>query len=209
MLKQTCQSTIFGSLLPAGSGPWFRKGLEGWNEVVSFFPASGFLAPWTFAKPANLISLPCGRILQAVIAPGTTYAFGEETSYQDVFAYLSAPGLTSFVPEGDGEVVGMFKLVANQGGLGAHVANASFMVSPRYSGKGLGREMGPHCLKEVKKAGYLTLQFNFPSASMRLVSHCRKSPDFLLLERCLRRSSMNSWDMLTPMSCIVLGRHIC
>jgi ribosomal protein S18 acetylase RimI-like enzyme len=61
----------------------------------------------------------------------------------------------------------MFKLVANQRDLGSHVANASFMVHPGYSGKGAGREMGLHCLREAKKAGYLAMQFNFVVSTNR------------------------------------------
>jgi L-amino acid N-acyltransferase YncA len=100
-------------------------------------------------------------IFQVVIAPGTTYVFAETTSYQDAFAYWFVPGVTSYVAENDGQVIGIYKLVANQRDLGSHVANASFMVNPSYSGKGVGREMGLHCLREAKKAGYLAMQFNF------------------------------------------------
>jgi L-amino acid N-acyltransferase YncA len=100
-------------------------------------------------------------IFQEVVKPGATYVFAPNTSYQDAFAYWFAPGVTSYVAEDDGQVIGMYKLIPNHRDLGAHVANASFMVSPGYSGKGAGREMGLHCLREAKKAGYLAMQFNF------------------------------------------------
>lgn len=100
-------------------------------------------------------------IFQAVIAPGTTYVFAEETSYPDAFTYWFAPGITSYVAENEGQIIGMYKFVANQRDLGSHVANASFMVNPSCSGKGVGRKMGLHCLREAKKAGYLAMQFNF------------------------------------------------
>lgn len=100
-------------------------------------------------------------IFQAVIAPGTTYVFAAETSYEDGFAYWFGVGVASYVAEDAGRIVGMYKLVANQRDLGSHVANASFMVDPSYTGKGAGKEMGQHCLREAKKAGYLAMQFNF------------------------------------------------
>ena len=100
-------------------------------------------------------------IFQQVVEPGASYVFAPDTSYQDAFAYWFAPGVTSYVAEDDGQVIGMYKLIPNQRDLGSHVANASFMVSPAYSGKGAGREMGLHCLREAKKAGYLAMQFNF------------------------------------------------
>lgn len=100
-------------------------------------------------------------IFQEVVEPGATYVFAPDTSYQDAFAYWFAPGVTLYLAEDDGQVIGMYKLIPNQRDLGGHVANASFMVSPSCSGKGAGRAMGLHCLREAKKAGYLAMQFNF------------------------------------------------
>ena len=106
-------------------------------------------------------------IFQTVIIAGTTYVFAEETSYEDGFAYWFAPGITSYVAEDAGQIVGMYKLVDNQRDRGSHVANASFMVDPNYSGKGVGSKMGQHCLREAKRAGYLALQFNFVVSTNR------------------------------------------
>jgi len=100
-------------------------------------------------------------IFKKVVTSGTTYVFAPDSSYQDAFTYWFAPEVTSFVAEDDGQVVGMYKLIANQRDLGSHVANASFMVSPEHSGKGTGQELGRHCLREAKRAGYLAIQFNF------------------------------------------------
>jgi ribosomal protein S18 acetylase RimI-like enzyme len=49
----------------------------------------------------------------------------------------------------------------NQVGLGSHVANAGFMVSPAARGAGVGRAMGEHCLGEARRLGYRAMQFNF------------------------------------------------
>lgn len=100
-------------------------------------------------------------IFQAVVRAGDSYVFAEATSDEDAFAYWFAPGVTTFVAQDQGQILGMYKLVANQRDRGSHVANASFMVDPRSSGKGVGRAMGLHCLHEAKKAGYLAMQFNF------------------------------------------------
>ncbi|MFC7513606.1 GNAT family N-acetyltransferase [Herbaspirillum sp. GCM10030257] len=100
-------------------------------------------------------------IFHAVIVTGTTYVFGPETSRQTAFDYWFANGVTSYLAEEQGRIVGMYKLVANQRDRGAHVANASFMVDPAYSGRGLGTAMGEHCLAEAKKAGFKAMQFNF------------------------------------------------
>jgi len=103
------------------------------------------------------------RIFQAVVAPGTSYAFAADTCREDGLAYFIGPGIESWVAEDEGRVVGMYKLVPNRRGmaLASHVANASFMVEPGHAGRGIGKALGLHCLHEARRAGYLAIQFNF------------------------------------------------
>ena len=35
------------------------------------------------------------------------------------------------------------------------------MVDPATSGRGIGKAIGRHCLREAKRAGFLAMQFNF------------------------------------------------
>jgi L-amino acid N-acyltransferase YncA len=104
-------------------------------------------------------------IFQAVVASGDTYVFAPDTPRQQAFAYWFGPDITTFVA-GDGDrIVGMYKITANQRDLGAHVANASFMVDPASHGNGIGNALGRHCLREARCAGYRALQFNFVVSS--------------------------------------------
>ena len=98
-------------------------------------------------------------IFQAVVADGATYIFAGDTSYGDAFTFWFGPGASSYVVEEDGKVVGMYKFVANYRDRGSHVPNGAFMVDPKHSGKGVGRAMGVHCLREAK-AGFRAMQFN-------------------------------------------------
>ncbi|MEO8839694.1 MAG: N-acetyltransferase [Herbaspirillum sp.] len=100
-------------------------------------------------------------IFQEVVSSESTYVFAADTSYDDAFTYWFGPGVTSYVAEEEGQIVAMYKIIQNQRDLGGHVSNASFMVHSSCSGKGIGRLLGIHCLHEVKKAGYLAIQFNF------------------------------------------------
>ena len=100
-------------------------------------------------------------IFRDVIASEDTYVFSPDTPRESALAYWFGPGVTSFVAVADGRIVGMYKIVQNQPGLGSHVANASFMVAPSYSGKGAGRQMGRHCLREARRNGFRAMQFNF------------------------------------------------
>jgi L-amino acid N-acyltransferase YncA len=101
------------------------------------------------------------RIFQAVVAPGDTYSFTTNTAEQDAVSYFLAAGITCFVAEDDGQVVGIYKLIPNHVGRGSHVSNASFMVDPSAQGKGVGRALGEHCLEEARRQGYDAMQFNF------------------------------------------------
>ncbi|GHD55440.1 GNAT family N-acetyltransferase [Jeongeupia chitinilytica] len=104
-------------------------------------------------------------IFRAVVADGDSYVFAPGTGRDDAHAYWFGPGVRSWVAEIDGEVVGVYRLVANQRDLGDHVANASFMIAPRAHGRGLGMALGRHCLIEAKRAGFAAMQFNFVVAT--------------------------------------------
>lgn len=62
-------------------------------------------------------------------------------------------------------LVGMYRLIANQRDRGAHVANASFMVSPAAQGVGVGKLLGRDCLDRARRQGYLAMQFNYVVSS--------------------------------------------
>ncbi|BAU10018.1 acetyltransferase [Leptolyngbya sp. NIES-3755] len=100
-------------------------------------------------------------IFKTVIEPGDTYVFAANTSREDAFSYWFGAGVTTYIAEDQGQIVGMYKIVANQRDRGSHVANASFMVDPSYHGRGIGKAMGLHCLQEAKRLGFLAIQFNF------------------------------------------------
>ena len=100
-------------------------------------------------------------IFRDVVATGDTYVFAADTPREEAVAYFLGPGVTSFVAEIDGRVVGMYKIIENRRDRGAHVANASFMVSPAHARRGIGRAMGEHCLHEARRMGFLAMQFNF------------------------------------------------
>jgi ribosomal protein S18 acetylase RimI-like enzyme len=108
------------------------------------------------------------KIFREVIQPGDTYAIDPRISREAALAYWFAPGTHTYVTELDrlnrsssDRIVGTYILRANQGGGGAHVANAAFMVSPEVQGRGIGRAMAEHCLAQALHLGFRAMQFNF------------------------------------------------
>ncbi|CNJ23370.1 GNAT family N-acetyltransferase [Yersinia aldovae] len=100
-------------------------------------------------------------LFQAVIGHGDTYVFTPDTPKQDAYDYWFGAGVRCWVALHEGRVVGMYKLIDNQRGLGSHVANASFMVDSKVRGLGIGKALGIHCIEQATALGYRAIQFNF------------------------------------------------
>jgi L-amino acid N-acyltransferase YncA len=100
-------------------------------------------------------------IFHRVVARGDTYVFEPGTPRQEALAYWFTATTRTYVAESDSKVVGTYILRPNRPGLGSHIANAAFMVSPDARGLGVGYAMGQHCLAEARALGYRAMQFNF------------------------------------------------
>jgi len=101
------------------------------------------------------------KIFHDVVAPGDTYAFDPNMSREEALAYWFGSPTGTYVAEQNEKIVGTYILKPNRPALGAHVANASFMVAPAAQHRGIGRAMGDHCLSEARRLGYRAMQFNF------------------------------------------------
>ena len=101
------------------------------------------------------------QIIEAVIAGGDTYVFEPDTPEAEMIEYWFAPDKHTYVATHDAKVVGTFWLKANQPGLGSHVANAAYMVSPTTRRLGIGRRMAEFSLDEARRLGFTAMQFNF------------------------------------------------
>ncbi len=101
------------------------------------------------------------RIFHAVVQGGDTYTFLPDTPKEEAIEYFTGKKNKCFVAEIDGKAVGMYAIRKNRKGLGDHIGNASYMVSPDFHGRGIGKALGLHSIEQAKKDGYLALQFNF------------------------------------------------
>jgi len=99
---------------------------------------------------------------RSIVSACETYSYDLELTEGQARALwmLQPPGRTAVAVDADGTVLGTAKMHPNQGGPGAHVATASFMVDPRYGGHGVGRALGQDALSWARSAGYRAMQFN-------------------------------------------------
>ena len=121
------------------------------------------------------------QIFHAVVAGGDTYVFDPNISRRKALAYWLGPKTRCYIAISDQGIVGSYILKANQPGLGSHVANAGFMVSPSARGRGIGRAMAEHCLDEARHLGFRAMQFNFVVATNRTALRLWKDLGFKIV----------------------------
>lgn len=118
------------------------------------------------------------EIIGAVIAGGDTYVFDPATPEEEMISYWFSPEKHVYVAEDDGEILGTYWLKANQPGLGDHIGNGAYMVSPEAKGRGIGKLMALHSIEEAKRIGYRAIQFNFVVKSNTVAVNLWKSVGF-------------------------------
>jgi len=101
------------------------------------------------------------EIFRQVVKRGDTFAFDPEATKEDCRTLWVFPPVHTYVAELDNKILGTYILRKNQQGLGAHVANAAYMVHPDAREHGIGKAMGTHSIRQAKKLGFSAIQFNF------------------------------------------------
>lgn len=121
------------------------------------------------------------QIIKAVIAGGNTYVYPPDSSEQEMMAYWLSADKHTYVAVLEGEIVGTFWLKSNQPGLGSHVGNAAYMVSPNAHGKGIGKQMALWSLDEARRLGFTAMQFNFVVESNTVAVNLWKNIGFEII----------------------------
>ena len=100
-------------------------------------------------------------IFREVVAAGDTYSYAPDTSFEEAQRMWTSGGARCFIAVLDAACVGGYMLRANQPGLGNHVANAGYMVSPRTRGRGVASALCEHSVNAARTAGFTAMQFNY------------------------------------------------
>lgn len=93
-------------------------------------------------------------IFRQVIEGGDTYDFEETATDQDAFDYWFGKGVSSFVMEENGQVLGFYKII------------------PNHRGRGTGERRRPH------EMGFKAIQFNYAISTNTAAMHLWKSLGF-------------------------------
>jgi ribosomal protein S18 acetylase RimI-like enzyme len=105
------------------------------------------------------------RLLQATFAAGDTYTFPPDSTEAEIHkAWVELP-LATFVAVEAGQLLGTYFLKPNQPGLGSHVCNCGYVVSPASRGRGVAAAMCEHSQQFAREQGFRAMQFNFVVAT--------------------------------------------
>tara|TARA_R110002126_G_scaffold139217_2_gene283841 strand:+ start:1323 stop:1829 length:507 start_codon:yes stop_codon:yes gene_type:complete len=106
------------------------------------------------------------EIFKEVIKTADTYVFDPNTPKEDLNKNWFALYMDTFVAVDENQaVLGTYIIKPNQIDLGNHIANCSYMVNPKYHGKGTGKLLCEHSIQFAKEKGYLAIQFNIVVSS--------------------------------------------
>ena len=105
-------------------------------------------------------------LLQATFEAGDTYAYSPQSTEAEIHkAWVELPTATYVALNAQGHLLGTYFIKPNQPGLGAHVCNCGYVVSPAAQGQGVASAMCTHSQAEAVSLGFLAMQFNLVAAS--------------------------------------------
>jgi ribosomal protein S18 acetylase RimI-like enzyme len=112
---------------------------------------------------------------------GDTYAWHPDTTSEEAQRqWLEPPPGRVFVAEDGPDLVGSAQLHPNYGPA-SRIANASFIVDPDRSGRGIGRALVAHTLDAARAAGYRAMVFNAVVETNANAVHLYESMGFSVL----------------------------
>ena len=100
-------------------------------------------------------------VFHEVVAAGDTYSYPPDIGFDEARRLWTGAGTRCFIGTIENDCVGGYMLHANQPGLGNHVANCGYMVTPAARGRGIAGAMCKHSLEQARQAGFTAMQFNF------------------------------------------------
>lgn len=120
---------------------------------------------------------------RSIVGDGETYAYPEDLDSEAAMQLWMEPppGRCVVAVTDDDRVLGSAKMGPNRPGRGAHIATASFMVSPKAQGQGVGRALGAYAVQWARDEGYAGMQFNAVVETNEPAVHLWKSLGFEIM----------------------------
>lgn len=121
-------------------------------------------------------------LLRASIAEEAYFTLAADATDDEVKTYWFGGIENEFwVLEEQGVILGGFYQRRNHFGLGSHIANGGYVVSPLAKGRGIGRLLGEYSLVRAKERGFRGIQFNFVVSTNTVAVNLWKSLGFSII----------------------------
>ncbi len=120
-------------------------------------------------------------IFHQVVKTGDTYTYAPDTTKEEAYSLWMPPQKETYVALINEVIVGTYFIRANQPGLGAHIANAAYMVHPDYRSHGIGKAMAFHSIEAAKATGFSAMQFNIVVSTNESAVHLWKKLGFCII----------------------------
>lgn len=99
------------------------------------------------------------EIWNEVVRDGVAFPQMEELDTKSGLDFFLSQSFTG-VCEENGQLLGLYILHPNNVGRCGHICNASYAVSSKARGRGVGEALVRHCLEKAKELGFGIMQFN-------------------------------------------------
>lgn len=99
------------------------------------------------------------EIWNEVVGDGVAFPQMEKLDTQSGLDFFLSQSFTG-VCEENGQLLGLYILHPNNVGRCGHICNASYAVSSKARGRGVGEALVRHCLEKAKELGFGIMQFN-------------------------------------------------
>jgi 8-oxo-dGTP pyrophosphatase MutT (NUDIX family)/ribosomal protein S18 acetylase RimI-like enzyme len=100
------------------------------------------------------------EIFSAIALAGETYVYDPGITRAEAIALWRVAPTATYVAVLAGAIVGTYYIKPNQPGLGSHVCNCGYMVSPTARGRGVATALCQHSQTEAQRLGFRAMQFN-------------------------------------------------
>jgi Acetyltransferases len=148
-------------------------------------------------------------LLEPVFRAGETFPHDPAISEAEArLAWLEQSQLVMVAADAAGALVGTYYLRPNSLALGAHVANAGYVVAEHCRRQGIGSRLCRHSLHTARRLGFRAMQFNLVVSTNTAGIRCWQGNGFQVvgtLPGAFRHSRLGYVDALVMVQTLVEG----
>ena len=148
-------------------------------------------------------------LLEPVFRAGETFPHDPAISEAEAqLAWVERSQAVMVAVDTSGALVGTYYLKPNSLALGAHVANAGYVVAEQARRQGIGSRLCQHSLQAARRLGFRAMQFNLVVSTNSAGLHCWQRNGFQVVGRlpgAFRHRQLGYVDALVMVQGLVEG----